>query len=319
MSAPAAIETRALSKRYGGFVAVDGLDLRIDEGTVFGLLGPNGSGKTTTILMLMGLTEVTSGSVRVLGLDPVRQPLEVKRAVGYMPDAVGFYDDLTARENLRYSGKLAGLRGEPLERRIDAALSRARLVREADRPVRTFSRGMRQRLGLADVLLKAPRIAILDEPTSGLDPQSTHEFLDMIRDLKAEGLTVLLSSHLLDRVQAVCDRVGLFHRGRMVLEGSVDELARRVLGGGYRITVEARGADGDDRGGLAAALHAIAGVNRVERSPEGALRLHADRDVRPEVATAVARAGAALLGLGMAAPSLDDVYTEYFREVRHAA
>lgn len=313
MSTPA-IEARALRKRYGGFVAVDGLDLRIDAGTVFGLLGPNGAGKTTTILMLMGLTEVTSGTVRVLGLDPVRQPLEVKRAVGYMPDTVGFYDDLTARENLRYSGKLAGLRGERLEARIDAVLARVRLTEAADRLAKTFSRGMRQRLGLAEVLLKQPRIAILDEPTSGLDPQSTHEFLDMIRGLKAEGLTVLLSSHLLDRVQAVCDRVGLFHLGRMVLEGTVDELARRVLGGGHRITVEARGGTG-----LAAALRAVAGVNRVEETAEGVLRVHADRDVRPAVAAAVAQAGATLLGLAMASPSLDDVYAEYFREVRHAA
>jgi ABC-2 type transport system ATP-binding protein len=313
MSTPA-IETRALRKRYGGFVAVDGLDLRIDEGTVFGLLGPNGSGKTTTILMLMGLTEVSSGSVRVLGLDPVRQPLEVKRVVGYMPDAVGFYDDLTARENLRYSGKLAGLRGERLDARIDAVLGRVRLNAEAGRPVKAFSRGMRQRLGLADVLLKAPRVAILDEPTSGLDPQSTHEFLDLIRALKADGLTVLLSSHLLDRVQAVCDRVGLFHRGRMVLEGTVEELARRVLGGGYRITVEARGGNG-----LAESLRAIGGVNRVEEPAEGVLRLQADRDVRPAAAAAVAQAGATLLGLTIASPSLDDVYAEYFREVRHAA
>jgi ABC-2 type transport system ATP-binding protein len=313
MTTPA-IQTRALRKRYGGFVAVDGLDLAIDEGTVFGLLGPNGSGKTTTILMLMGLTEVTSGSVRVLGLDPVRQPLEVKRAVGYMPDSVGFYDDLTARENLRYSGKLAGLRGEPLEARIDAVLARVRLTEGADRLVKTFSRGMRQRLGLAEVLLKEPRIAILDEPTSGLDPQSTHEFLDMIRGLKSEGLTVLLSSHLLDRVQAVCDRVGLFHLGRMVLQGTVDELARSVLGGGHRITVEARGG-----AGVTAALRAIGGVKRVEEVSATAWRLHADGDVRPEVAAAVARSGATLLGLAMTPPSLDDVYTEYFREVRHAA
>jgi ABC-2 type transport system ATP-binding protein len=310
----AAIETRGLTKRYGGFVAVDGLDMRVAEGTVFGLLGPNGSGKTTTILMLLGLTDVTSGTVRVLGLDPVRQPLEVKRAVGYMPDSVGFYDDLTARENLRYSGKLAGLRGAPLEARIAAVLERVRLSSQADQPVKTFSRGMRQRLGLAEVLLKEPRIAILDEPTSGLDPQSTHEFLDMIRGLKGEKLTVLLSSHLLEQVQAVCDRVGLFHRGRMVLEGAVDDLARRVLGGGYRVMVEARG-----QNGIAHALRGIEGVNRVEQLDHATFRLNAERDVRPAVAAAVAGSGGTLLGLAVQRPSLDDVYTEYFREMRHAA
>ena len=312
----AAIETRALSKRYGRTLAVDGLDLRIDAGVVFGLLGPNGSGKTTTILMLLGLTDVTSGTVRVLGLDPVRQPLEVKRAVGYMPDSVGFYDDLTARENLRYAGKLMGVRGAPLESRIDNVLRRVRLLEAASRPVKTFSRGMRQRLGLAEVLLKQPQLAILDEPTSGLDPQSTAEFLEMIRALKADGITVLLSSHLLDQVQAVCDRVGLFHRGRMVLEGSVDELARRVLGGGYRITLETRG--GRD---VAGALRAIGGVNRVEELGAGISVLHAERDVRPQAAAAATvGAGAELLNLAVQIPSLNDVYADYFKEeMRRAA
>lgn len=315
MSSPA-IETRGLTKRYGRTVAVDGLDLRIDSGVVFGLLGPNGSGKTTTILMLLGLTDVTSGTVRVLGLDPVRQPLDVKRAVGYMPDSVGFYDDLTARENLRYSGKLMGLRGAQLESRIDHVLERVRLRDVAGKPVKTFSRGMRQRLGLAEVLLKQPRLAILDEPTSGLDPQSTGEFLDMIRGLKADGITVLLSSHLLDQVQAVCDRVGLFHRGRMVLEGGVDELARRVLGGGYRITVQTRHGNG-----VGDALRAIGGVNRVEDHGAGTFVLHAERDVRSQAAAAVtAGAGADLLGLAMQMPSLNDVYADYFKEeMRRAA
>ena len=315
MNTPA-IETRRLTKRYGGTVAVSGLDLRIDPGVVFGLLGPNGSGKTTTILMLLGLTDVTSGTVRVLGLDPVRQPLEVKRAVGYLPDSVGFYDDLTARENLRYSGKLMGLRGAPLEGQIDHVLERVRLRDVAGKTVKTFSRGMRQRLGLAEVLLKQPRLAILDEPTSGLDPQSTAEFLDMIRGLKADGITVLLSSHLLDQVQAVCDRVGLFHRGTMVLEGAVDELARRVLGGGYRITVHARGGKA-----VADALRAIGGVNRVEDYGAGTFVLHAERDVRSQAVAAVtAGARAELLGLAMQMPSLNDVYADYFKEeMRRAA
>lgn len=310
----AAIEARGLTKRYGAFVAVDELNLGIEQGTIFGLLGPNGSGKTTTILMLMGLTEITSGSARVLGLDPVRQPLEVKRSVGYLPDSVGFYDDLTARENLRYSGKLAGLRGAALQARIDAALERVGLSSAANALLKTFSRGMRQRLGLAEVLLKQPRVAILDEPTSGLDPHSTHEFLDMIRGLSADRLTVLLSSHLLDQVQAVCDRVGLFHRGRMVLEGAVDDLARRVLGGGYRISLEARGGNG-----LAQALGGLEGVKGLEEPAPGRFELGAERDVRPAAAQAAVRCGATLLGLAMRRPSLDEVYRRYFEELRHAA
>jgi ABC-2 type transport system ATP-binding protein len=307
------IETRGLTKRYGAVTAVDRLDLGIEAGTEFGLLGPNGSGKTTTILMLMGLTDITSGEVRVLGFDPAREPLKVKRVVGYMPDAVGFYDQLTARANLRFTGRLAGLPADGLDARIDAALARVGIADSADRPVAAFSRGMRQRLGLADVLLKQPRIAILDEPTNGLDPQATHEFLDLIRALKREGMTILLSSHLLDRVQAVCDRVGLFRHGRMELEGTFEDLARKVMGGRYRIALEARGVD------VARAVSGVSGIGRVERVSDKAHAIACDDDVRPAVVSAITGAGGDVLGLSIAEPSLDDVYTRYFTEAEHAA
>jgi ABC-2 type transport system ATP-binding protein len=204
------IETQNLTKRYGDVVAVDNLNLRIRAGEVFGILGPNGSGKTTTILMLLGLTEPTEGWARVLGFDPMRQPLEVKSRVGYLPDQVGFYDELTARENLAYIAKLNGLSRPVAQRRISDALERMGLAEVADRRVGTFSRGMRQRLGVAEILLKHPQVIILDEPTLGLDPEAAREFLQIIRTFKEEKITVLLSSHLLHQVQAVCDRVGLF-------------------------------------------------------------------------------------------------------------
>jgi ABC-2 type transport system ATP-binding protein len=306
------IEARGLRKTYGSFAAVDGVDLTIAAGTVFGVLGPNGSGKTTTILMLMGLTEVTAGTVRVMGLDPTRQPLEVKRLVGYMPDSVGFYDHLTARHNLRYTGRLAGVPSEELDARIAAALARVDLTAQIDKPAGALSHGMRRRLGLADMLLKRPRIAILDEPTSGLDPSATHEFLDLIRDLKREGMTILLSSHLLDQVQAVCDRVGLFYRGRMVLEGTVGDLARQVLGARHRIVVEARGVD------ATVAVQRVPAVVRVERTPTG-YAIDADADVRGAAVAAVAGAGGEVLGVTAEETSLDAIYTRYFREARNAA
>ena len=306
------IEARGLRKTYGSFAAVDGVDLTIAAGTVFGVLGPNGSGKTTTILMLMGLTEVTAGTVRVMGLDPTRQPLEVKRLVGYMPDSVGFYDHLTARHNLRYTGRLAGVPSEELDARIAAARARVDLTAQIDKPAGALSHGMRRRLGLADMLLKRPRIAILDEPTSGLDPSATHEFLDLIRDLKREGMTILLSSHLLDQVQAVCDRVGLFYRGRMVLEGTVGDLARQVLGARHRIVVEARGVD------ATVAVQRVPAVVRVERTPTG-YAIDADADVRGAAVAAVAGAGGEVLGVTAEETSLDAIYTRYFREARNAA
>ena len=294
----------------GRVVAVEDLNLSVREGEVYGLLGPNGSGKTTTILMLLGLTEPTSGEARVLGFDPMREPLKVKSRVGYLPDQVGFYGELSAWENLRYTTRLLGLPDKEAEARIEEVLKRMGLWEVRDRKVAAFSRGMRQRLGLAEVLLKRPKVAILDEPTLGLDPEAAREFLDLIKGLKAEGITVLLSSHLLHQVQEVCDRVGLFHKGRLALEGTVAELAHRVLGGQYEILLE--GAPG-----LEGALEAVEGVSRVE-AEGGRYRVLATRDLRPELARLVVERGP-LYALSLRQPSLDEIYAHYFKEVAHAA
>lgn len=309
----AVIEAKGLTKRYGTRAAVDHIDLTIEEGEVFGLLGPNGAGKTTTILMIMGLTDVSEGIVRVLDLDPARQPLAVKRHIGYMPDSVGFYEILTARENLAYTGRLAGLERKHTDRRIEEVLARVGLGAVVGQKVRTFSRGMKQRLGLADALLKTPKIVILDEPTSGLDPQATQEFLDLIRTLKQEGITIILSSHMLEKVQAICDRVALFNAGRIALCGTVTDLGRQVLGGGHRILVEARG------GRIEQALAAIPGIIRVRREGDESYVLEAESDIRPLVAATVSGAGGELLSLGIRQVSLESVYTHYFEELAHAA
>jgi len=308
------LEARGLTKRYGDFVAVDRLDLTIRRGEVFGLLGPNGAGKTTTILMLLGLTEPSAGSVQVLGLDPARRPLSVKARVGYLPDQVGFYDTLTARENLAYIARLNGFTRKEAGARIEAALARMGLGEVMDKAVGAFSRGMRQRLGLAEILMKHPELIIMDEPTLGLDPEAAREFLEIIRNLRSEGITIMLSSHLLHQVQAVCDRVGLFSKGKMVLEGPVEVLAREVLGGGYHITVEAEG-----DAGLEAALRQVEGVQRVQRAGPNRFVLEATGDLRPAVAQAVVEAGGQLLALASEAPNLEEVYARYFqKEATHA-
>ena len=301
------IAARGLSKRYGRTLAVDAIDLEIRAGEIFGLLGPNGAGKTTTILMLMGLTEVSSGEIRVHGFDPVREPLEVKRRVGYLPDSVGFYDNLSARENLRYTGKLAGVERQDIEARIGAALKRVSLDTVADDRVATFSRGMRQRLGLAEIAMKRSAVAILDEPTSGLDPQATFELLDMIRNLKADGVAVLISSHLLDRVQAVCDRVALFHQGKIALMGTVPELAERVLGGGHTFDVEV-GGDGN----MEPLVASIEGVQSVRAEGAGRYHVVASRDVGSNLATLIMSTGASLRRLERIEPGLDTIYRRYF-------
>jgi ABC-2 type transport system ATP-binding protein len=245
----------------------------------------------------------------VLGHDPVRQPLAVKRRVGYLPDSVGFYDYLTAAENLVYTARLMGFAPAERARRITEALSRVQLGDVANKPVRTFSRGMRQRLGLAEIVMKGAEIAILDEPTSGLDPQATVDFLALIEQLKHEGVTILLSSHLLDQVQRVCDRVALFQAGRIVLQGTVPELAKEVLGAGFVVEVDAVAPPGAD---LEARLLAIPGVSTVQRAGDR-YRLTAVRDVRPDAARAVVAADGALTQLSVDTPSLEAIYTRFFQ------
>ena len=307
------IETKDLTKKYGEFVAVDSLNLSVKRGEVFGLLGPNGAGKTTTILMLLGLTEPTSGRVKVLGLDPGRQPLSVKSRAGYIPDQVGFYDELSARENLVYIARLNGLSRQESRVRIDEALEKVGLAEVADQSVKTFSRGMRQRLGVADVLIKNPQLIIMDEPTQGLDPELAREFLQLIRELAEAGITILLSSHLLYQVQEVCDRVGLFHQGHMVLEGTVTQLAQKVLGGGYHVRLHANGI----KKSYEEELRKLPGVVEVNFKSPDIYTLVATKDLRSEAANAVVQAGGKLTSLDIENLSLDDIYNAYFEEVHH--
>jgi ABC-2 type transport system ATP-binding protein len=305
-----AIETRGLRKHYGQFVAVDGLDLAVREGEVFGLLGPNGAGKTTTILMLLGLTEPTAGTASVLGCDPTHDPLKVKTLVGYLPDNVGFYEDLTARDNLLYTADLNSIPRAVARPRIDALLDRVGLGEVKDKRAGQFSRGMRQRLGIADVLVKNPRLVILDEPTIGLDPEGTRELLDLIRQLsKEDGITVMLSSHLLDQVQRVCDEVGIFVRGQLVAAGPVSRLGEQILAG-QPLILEVQVAP-HAHAEAVAALAAVPGVEAVEQESD-LLLVRSQTDVRAEVARRAAPLG--LLGLRTRGASLEDIYLRYFRE-----
>lgn len=303
-----AIEAIDLTKRYMETTAVDGLSLRIERGEVFGLLGPNGAGKTTTILMLLGLTEPTDGQAFVTGIDPTREPLRVKSVVGYLPDEVGFYDDLTARENLRYTAALNRLPGKVADERIERCLVDVGLEHDADRRVAAYSRGMRQRLGVADALVKQPAVLILDEPTVNIDPEGVRELLLLVERLRSDqGVTVLLSSHLLHQVQQVCDRIGIFVRGRLRACGTVDELAT---------TVDDRWAFGVGVAGIERAdvvLRGVPGVRSVERA-DGRWSLHADRDVRTDIHDAVVRAGGRLHHLSREGADLDAIYHRYFHD-----
>ena len=220
-----------LTKQYGNFTAVDHIRLHIQKGEIFGLLGPNGAGKSTTILMMLGLTEPTSGSVEICGINSTTHPIEVKRKIGYLPEDVGFYDDMTGLENLIYTARLNGIPDKEAREKAMELMKRTGLEDQLKKKAGKYSRGMRQRLGLADVLIKNPEIIILDEPTSGIDPAGVQEFMDLIRQLsREEGLTVLFSSHHLNQVQQVCDRVGLFGGGKLLAEVELTDLHKTEHG-----------------------------------------------------------------------------------------
>lgn len=310
------IRTRGLTKRYDDLVAVDHLDLDVHAGEIFGLLGQNGAGKTTTILMLLGLTESSGGSARVVGLDPSRGPLEVKRRVGYLPDSVGFYGDMTGRENLRYTARLNRLPRDLTEGIIDEVLDQVGLSDRADDRTNTYSRGMLQRLGIADALVKDPDVLILDEPTTAIDPLGVTEVLDLLRRLVRErGMAILLSSHLLNQVQSVCDRIGIFAAGRLIGQGTMEELANRFGDGRREIEVGLDLPEGVDDTAARNALRAVPGVasvnDGVRPGDPWTLTVGPDSDpatVRSAVLATVAAERLPLASIRLVLPSLEDVY-----------
>ena len=230
MSAPL-LQIEGLSVRVEDKEILHGIDLQIKKGETHVLMGPNGAGKSTTILMMLGLTEPTSGSVKVCGVDSTTHPIEVKRIVGYLPEDVGFYDDMTGIENLVYTAQLNGIPKKDAKEKAVQLLERVGLMNEGNKKAGKYSRGMRQRLGLADVLIKDPEVIILDEPTSGIDPAGVREFMDLIHQLShEEGLTVLFSSHHLDQVQQVCNRVGLFSSGKLLADIELTEQQKKEHG-----------------------------------------------------------------------------------------
>ena len=312
------IELKGLTKQYGDFTAVDNLDLSIYKGEIFGLLGPNGAGKSTTILMMLGLTEPTSGAVHVCGIDATTNPIEVKRRVGYLPDDVGLYEHLSGRENLLYTAQLNRLSLRDAASRVDHLLERVGLRQAAGKKVGKYSRGMRQRLGLADVLVKNPEVIVLDEPTLGIDPIGVREFLELIVVLsREEQITVLLSSHHLHQVQQVCNRVGIFVAGKLLAEGNVADLSRTLFSDKepYIIEVGIHVADLDDDRvqieTLKSILRKLSHVVSVTFE-EDKLRVGSVEDISADIARMVVNAGLGLTSLTMKEYGLDDIYTKYF-------
>ncbi|WP_413666719.1 ABC transporter ATP-binding protein [Mucilaginibacter sp. Mucisp86] len=306
------IQLRSLTKRYGRHLAVDNLNLQVHKGEIFGLLGPNGAGKTTSILMMLGLTEPTSGTATVCGYDATSDAIKVKKKVGYMPDSVGFYDHITALDNLLYIGRLNGLPERQLKDKAVRVLDVVGLAEAGMKKTATFSRGMKQRLGLADLLIKDPEVIILDEPTLGIDPTGVKDFLALIRKLSREqGLTVLLSSHHLHHVQQVCDRVGIFVEGRVLAEGNQASLAQQLFGkNGYMTSIVVEN-DLPHPWPLEAILKAWEAIDDISYQGN-TIEFRCSRNITPALVRFFVENDCNIISVNQKNYELDDIYQKYF-------
>jgi ABC-2 type transport system ATP-binding protein len=297
------LETRALVKRYGRTTALDGLDLRVDRGEVFALLGANGAGKTTAVKVLLGLTRPTSGDGELLGL-PFGDP-DARRRVGYLPELFRYQGWLTGGEVLRLHAELAGLAPERWADEIDTVLATADLRPRADDRVSTYSKGMQQRLGLAVALLGRPELVVLDEPSTALDPLGRHELRGTIRGLRELGTTVILNSHQLTEVEQVCDRVAIIHRGRLLAVGPLTEL---LSAGGIRLRASGLGPDAE-------AELAGAGDGELERDGPWFVIPGATEEQIPGLVEMIVRSGGRVYGVELMHPTLE----ERFRQLLESA
>lgn len=308
----AIIELEGLTKFYGSLKAVDNLHLKVHAGEVFGLLGPNGAGKTTTILMMLGLTEPSAGTASVCGLNATSDPVGVKRKVGYMPDSVGFYDNMTAFENLLYIARLNGIGEHDVHHRVQEMMELVGLGAAMHKKTSAYSRGMKQRLGLADVLIKQPEVIILDEPTLGIDPTGVKEFLHLIRQLsRQQGITVLLSSHHLHQVQQVCDRVGIFVGGRLLAEGDIHQLSQNLFSEeSYLATITVREPLPDTRIWESELLEMRA-IRKVAVSGN-TIEVSCAENVIPELVRFFVGKGLDIMGVYQKEYGLEEIYQRYF-------
>lgn len=308
---PVIIQTEKLTKRYGEKTAVNHLNLEVMRGEVFGLLGPNGAGKTTTIMMLLGLTEPTFGTAKILGMDCTRQPIPVKERVGYLPDNVGFYPDLTGRENLAFTGRLNGLNEDEIKSRTESLLKRVGMEEAGNQKTGTYSRGMRQRLGVADVLMKDPEIIIMDEPTLGIDPEGMRQLLELIRALAREdGRTILISSHQLYQIQQVCDRVGIFVGGNLIACGKISDLGQQIQQENH-YTLEIQVDPADQR--FVDEISGQPGVTDVRKENEVFL-VESTRDIRKDLTVFLGTNGYTVEHMHQKGGDLDEIYRLYFEK-----
>ncbi len=298
------VEVRALTKRFNELVAVNEVSFSIEEGEVYGLLGPNGAGKTTTISMMSCLIEPTSGAIMVDGHDSVREPGALKAALGVVPQEVALYPTLTAAENLRFWGSMYGLRGDALKRAVADALELAGLADRAKERIEKYSGGMKRRINIAAGILHKPRVLLMDEPTVGIDPQSRNHILETVKDLNAAGMTVLYTSHYMEEVEYLCDRIAIMDHGVIIAEGTLNEL-RDVVGGMDVVAVKVAGATPE----VLERVRAIEGVEGVE-SADDALEVltRSSGSIMGRLVSTLESEGAHVTSVSVTEPNLESVF-----------
>ncbi len=310
------IETNDLTKVYGSgkeaVTAVDHENMRIKRGSISGILGPNGAGKTTLVMMLTGLILPTSGTAKVLGHDIVKESLQIRKKVGLLPEGFGFYDHLTAKQNLDYIAALNDIPKEERDKRVGEILKAVGSDGFKDRKVGGFSRGMKQRLAIAQTLIKDPELLIFDEPTAGVDPEGAKAFKDMVSKLnKEQGKTIVVCTHLLFEMGPLCTDVAIMNQGRFVVQGNVEEIAERMMAEeGYRIEVEARG----DVGAFVAKLKRLKEIISLEVKDD-VISIKTMSDVRAEINKRAAKIkGLEVLSIRRLEPSLEDLFMKYYQK-----
>ena len=305
------IAVKGLGKDYGTFTALGALDLAIPAGTCFGYLGPNGAGKSTTIKILTNLIRPSRGQATLFGVNVQREPTKALRKVGTVIETPEFYGYLSPLEVLAYAGRLRGMSKKDLASRSDAVLKTVKLSGWADKRVDTFSKGMKQRLAVGQALLHEPDLLILDEPTSGLDPRGMAEVRDIVKSLKREGRTIFMSSHLLPEVQEVCDAVALIDHGKLLLKGTLDELARRADMSAFQATF-LTSPNPDEL----LWISTLDGVKDVRPSGNGVveLRLKGGPEVQAAVINALVRSGLPLTAFRAVGTALEQLYLEQIQE-----
>ncbi|MPW38263.1 ATP-binding cassette domain-containing protein [Thermococcus sp. 101 C5] len=295
-----AIEVENLTKSYGDFKAVDELSFEVYKGEIFGFLGPNGAGKTTTILSMLGLVIPDKGTVRILGNDVFREPIKVKERIGFLPENATLYEELTAWRNLEFFANFYSFSKQEKEKRIEELLNLVGLWEARYRKVKTFSKGMKQRLLLAQALINDPEVLILDEPTSGLDPEGAYLVKSIVREERKKGKTVFFSSHILSEVEELSDRVGIIVKGKLRALGTLEEIKKEFMElEGYEIKVETKQALPEID---------LSGVIRMERINENKAIIFAKEDIREQLSELLARKGITIVSLEVEEPSLEDVF-----------